>query len=123
MTTSEKIAVMKASEEGKNIQIFDISSNKWVDLENLTIAWDWMHNAYRIKPEPKLRPYTFEELCEAIVKHGGYVQDKISEYVYLISFIRGNEVMYVNGITEEFEKLAEHNIWLDDKSPCGIMEE
>lgn len=59
MTTKEKIAVMQACVDGKQIQIIYYDDDKWVDWHSETDpVWNWGRCEYRIKPEePKYRPY------------------------------------------------------------------
>ncbi len=50
-TTAEKIAVMQAFEDGKEIQYKEQYSTAW--LGAATPNWDWRYLEYRIKPEPR----------------------------------------------------------------------
>lgn len=50
MTTEQKIKVMKAYIDGKQIQYFSRSTFDWQDCKAVPI-WDWVHYSYRIKPE------------------------------------------------------------------------
>lgn len=55
-TAKEVYEVMKAFEEGKEIEIYQYF--RWTPCKEPT--WDWESNDYRIKPEkvePKYRPY------------------------------------------------------------------
>lgn len=60
MTTEEKIKVMQAYVDGKQIQTrAALFKGNWVDV-NIEPSWDWALNDYRIKPEvkkPTYRPY------------------------------------------------------------------
>jgi len=48
-TLAEKIKVMQAALDGKEIEILSCSDN-WVQSNAQT--WDWCNNDYRIKQEP-----------------------------------------------------------------------
>lgn len=115
--TKEKIKVMQAFVDGKAIQYWDSFRNKWVDNEGEPI-WNWRTSEFRIKPETKIRPYTFEEMCEAVKKHGILVREKNRNEVWAI-YSFGNEL--VNYSFNYFEMME--FVWFDDDSPCGIVEE
>lgn len=117
--TKKRIEVMQAYVEGKTIQAYNNTTGEWVDK----IDPNWIHDMvkYRVKPEPKLRPYTFEELKEAIKKHGGYVVDE-EGFVYVIVFANDSSVRYYENSYEDFSDFM-RNKWLDDNSPCGFLED
>jgi hypothetical protein len=50
-TTEEKIAVMQAYVEGKEIQTLDRSCNEWVTTNDP--MWAWNVCDYRVKPKPR----------------------------------------------------------------------
>lgn len=59
-TLEEKIAVMQAAAEGKEIEMETVYGWRY----NSNPKWDWVKFDYRVKPEPepkRYRPYTFEE--------------------------------------------------------------
>lgn len=56
MTTEEKVKVMTAYTEGKQIQIYNFSNKTWEDINHEPV-WDWDNCLYRVKPESKYRPY------------------------------------------------------------------
>ena len=61
MTTEEKIEVMQAYADGKQIEV--LHENDWCRVINP--SWDWKSYDYRVKPEPKYRPYKdTDELIE-----------------------------------------------------------
>ena len=51
---------------GQTIQWRRRDQNEWFDVEpacvGVTLSWDWDEFQYRIKPEPKLRPWTADEV-------------------------------------------------------------
>ena len=51
--------VLKAYGEGKTIQAKSIMNNKWLDVTEP--MFDFFRSEYRIKPEPKYVPFTFED--------------------------------------------------------------
>ena len=69
--TREEVKIMKpiieAFSEGKEIQIFN-DVGGWVGTENL--IFDLSPKYYRIKPEPKYRPFKTQEECwQEMQKH------------------------------------------------------
>lgn len=121
--TKEAIKVMQAYCDGKQIQFKGDINNEypWNDTEDP--VWDWGEFAFRVKPEPKLRPYTFEEMCEAVKKHGVFIKVKNDNIVFaLVGFDEVN-IFFNDSVSEIYHEFLDNNVWLDDNSPCGIMEE
>ena len=131
MTTQEKIEVMKAYEDGKTIQSYDIEQDKWVNCHNPT--WNWLGFDYRIKPESKYRPYkdTDEMIADFKKRFNAkvppyampmiWVRNKTFKDCRLITVFRDKVVMIiVSG--EDMKELFKDYTYLDG-SPCGIKEE
>ena len=59
--TRELLPIMEAYSEGKIIQIWDESKSIWVNLDEA--AFCSSPDKYRIKPEPKYRPFKSREEC------------------------------------------------------------
>lgn len=57
--TRKLLPIMEAYSEGKTVQIWDES--KWVDLDE--VSFSASPDKYRIKPEPKYRPFKSREEC------------------------------------------------------------
>ena len=83
----ERIALMQAYVNGKQIQFFSILENKWVD----TIDPSWSQfNRYRIKPEPNYRPFKNAEECwQEMQKHQpfGWIKDKEDGHYSIITTV------------------------------------
>lgn len=123
MTTKEKIAVMQAFLEGKPIQykLATGSDTDWV--RNDEPRWDWEHCIYRIKPQPKLRPYKLSEFIEALKKHGCFMFVIGSgECHYPVQYFDGSAIK-VNDAMFTYDEVLKTFTWADDNSPCGILEE
>lgn len=120
MSTEEKIEIMQAYLDGKTIQVEN--EDGWVDIKDHEPLWTWQTNRYRIKPSA--RPYTMAEMNKAALKHGGYIYQQ-EESVWLVGGIRVNGVISSDDSTYfTYNELAELDYrWLDDDSPCGVMEE
>ena len=64
----EAAKVMEAYVNGKKIQYLN-DDNEWIDTPN-PFFFDWYNYAYRIKPEPKYRPFKSQEECwNEMLKH------------------------------------------------------
>lgn len=75
--TKERIAVMQAYVDGKQIQ-WERSDDKWVDVSDP--SWSIVNN-FRIKPEPKYRPFKDADECwQEMLKHEpfGWVRNKFN---------------------------------------------
>lgn len=73
--TKERIAVMQAYVDGKQIQV-ESSDSKWADVPEP--SWS-INGNYRIKPEPKYRPFKDADECwQEMLKHQpfGWVKEK-----------------------------------------------
>lgn len=71
--------VMEAYANGKKIQFLD-EYNKWIDVTNP--SFNWSIYIYRIKPEPKYRPFeSLEECWQEMLKHQpfGWLMEKVNK--------------------------------------------
>ena len=57
----ELLPIIQAFSEGKTIEIY--SDREWKDLIIGSIKFDCKPSCYRIKPEPKYRPFKTKEEC------------------------------------------------------------
>ena len=99
------IKVMEAYANGKKIQRTDLDGN-WFDCENPN--FDWASFNYRIKPEPKYRPFKTQEECwQEMLKHDefGWVKSKTRD---------------ANKHISNIEKDIEGNVWFVAASFSGI---
>ena len=112
--------VMEAYANGKKIQFLD-EYNKWIDVANPSFNWS-IYN-YRIKPEPKYRPFKNQEECwNEMHKHldFGWLREKESGYLFntiaVFDSIRIKENAYNYSLVfKRFEFL--------DGAPFGVKEE
>ena len=66
--TRKAAEVMLAYADGKDLQICGQGSNEWVDVT--VPVFNWELNSYRIKPEPRYRPFKNAEECwQEMQKH------------------------------------------------------
>lgn len=113
----ELLPVIQAFAAGKTIQVLSYTG-KWSDIENMQF---YDNNKYRIKPESHLRPYTFEEMCEAIKEHGGYIVESSGVFIDSISCFGTEGIILPADEEISYSELCEYT-WLDDNSPCGVIE-
>ena len=101
---------MEAYANGKQIQYFNVSG-EWVDC----IPY-WLENLeYRIKPENKLVPFTFED--KELLK-GRFIMTKDDpSCIYQITALVRNTVAVTIGYYTYRVLLAD--FLFDDGSPCG----
>ena len=117
--TRNAVKVMEAYANGKKIQYLD-NNNKWIDIHNP--SFDWYDYAYRIKPEPKYRPFKNQEECwNEMHKHldFGWLREKESGYLFntiaVFDSIRIKENAYNYSLVfKRFEFL--------DGAPFGVKE-
>ena len=135
MKVSEQIAIMKAYEDGKTIEVKHYGETAWETEWEIIVyvedyPFDFVLNEYRIATKPKYRPYkSVEEAFNEAEKHGFWVREKDRKYMSIIcrlstKVIRVNnldttkEVVYINGDSSDY--LLKNFVWADDNSPCGI---
>lgn len=118
--------VLKAYSEGKTIQIYD--RGKWNNCDSI-VYFDAKPKKYRIKPEPKLRPYkNAEEFLQAQKEHGMYLISKNKgDRVRLPIIVKAEEIfMYwdpENPSPTGYMYSDLLNYWThQDGTPCGILE-
>ena len=76
-TLEEKIAVMQAAADGKQIQYYSGIYNEWEDVHWMdSLVWNWLDCDYRVKPEePKCEcvPYSMDDFLGDQREHGPYL--------------------------------------------------
>ena len=112
---------MQAFAEGKKIQ-FRCKTGEWL---NILSEFDFTLSPddYRIKPEPKYRPFKNQEECwNEMHKHSdfGWGLNNIGEYVNLSRI--SNDRSFTKGDAFDFNKALKDFRFTDSK-PFGIIEE
>ena len=118
--------------DGKTIQI--ISSNgTWEDIEIEKLSKIYDCNSYRIKPEPKYRPFKNQEECwNEMLKHQpfGFVKSKVKGYFHLIGLVQWpselEDVMIIFATSEQLARSSRslfEDFTFADGEPFGIKEE
>ena len=114
------LPIIQAYVEGKNIQ-YEVDIDRWEDIENPSFR---SFVKYRIKPEPKYRPFKTQEECwNEMLKHQpfGWVKEISSEMLYLINGMSNESIVIMEDINSFKEAM---NIYeFKDGTPFGIKEE
>ena len=115
----ELLPIIRALAEGKNVQF--LSDGEWHDINQADFTC--YPDKYRIKPEPKYRPFKTQEECwQEMLKHQpfGWVRSTISDNLYLIEYI-SDDIDY----NRTFASYNEAFEWVKfaDGTPFGVMEE
>ena len=110
--------------DGKAIQVQNPVTLEWKYLDINQIDEFNEELKYRIKPEPKYRPFKSKEECwNEMLKHQpfGWVKEISSEMLYLINGISDMSIVIMENIDSFREAM---NIYeFNDGSPFGVMEE
>lgn len=127
----ELLPIIQAFAEGKKIELAlfddDGAISEWSDVHFPR----WLDNhIYRIKPEPKYRPFKDADECwEEMQKHQpfGWVIDKSSHRHWAIESTgsmftcNGNDVL-IGSTWKSFEYMLEQYTF-EDGTPCGVKVE
>ena len=113
------LPLMEAYSKGKTIQIKN--KDKWADLVEATFAAS--PDKYRIKPEPKYRPFKNQEECwNEMSKHQpfGWVKNECGNIFNIIAIFK--ESIKLNESSHHYSDLCKHFKFMDG-TPCGIKED
>ena len=124
---AELSPIIKAFSEGRPIQyrIKDNKSAKWNDVDKNYHKFSPHSFMYRIKPEPKYRPFKDEKECwTEMQRHQpvGWVKCKGDGSLGLITLIISEESIYINSIGSNSERTMREFTFADG-TPFGILEE
>ena len=122
----ELLPVIQAFAEGKTIQYFNISEDKWCDIpSNVNVAFTREPCDYRIKSEPKYRPFKNQKECwQEMLKHQplGWLRSKRIKDIYQLITIRNHEIRIFADLPLRFSRAYREYEFLDG-TPFGIKEE
>ena len=108
--------LLKAYGEGKTIQVKSKIGTKWLDT--LEPRFEFLYNEYRIKPEPKYIPFTFED---SKLFRDKWVYLKAQKTLTRIIHIQDDLIRSVTIGTGEYFSYSEllRSFEFEDGSPCG----
>ena len=121
MKVSEQIAIMKAYENGKTIEVKRYDETKWKSIDNIeTYQFNFSKYEYRIAAEPKYRPYkSVKEAFNEAKKHEFWTKEISTGFIINVGAFGENfEDIYINGYNQN--NFLDKFVWADDNSPCGI---
>ena len=119
----ERLPIMRAFAEGKTIQVRINNDSSWTDLLDNKLEISNLYE-YRIKPEPKYRPFKSQEECwQEMLKHQpfGWVKEISCEMLYLINGISNESIVIMEDINSFKEAMNFYEF--KDGTPFGIKEE
>lgn len=119
----ELLPIIQAWAKGKEIQ-FKACSGKWTDVEeNEGLSFVYSSSDYRIKPEPKYRPFKNQEECwEEMHKHSNFGWISDGYYKSTISVKPNSIVMTISSDEYSFIS-AFQTLTFIDGTPFGIKKE
>ena len=122
MKVSEQIAIMKAFEDGKTIEVKCYGETKWESIVYIdNYQFDFAEYEYRIKPVPKYRPYeSVDEAFNEAEKHGFWMQNVDRMYLRFIDGFHINKNSDIFICDYCVDDILDMFVWADDGSPCGV---
>ena len=116
--------IIQAFADGKTIQAIDPYEDEWVDQVGLNFE-SLFEGQYRIKPEPKYRPFANAEECLAeMQKHQPFGWVKIEDLYRNIANVTICSITFADNETRDVEyEQAFKNYTFADGTPFGIKEE
>ena len=122
MKVSEQIAIIKAYEDGKTIEVKRYDETKWESIVYIdNYQFDFVSNEYRIKPVPKYRPYeSVDEAYKEAEKHGFWMQNVDRMYLRFIDGFHINKNIDIFICDYCVDDILDMFVWADDGSPCGV---
>ena len=127
----ELLPIIQAFAEGKTIEIYN--NTEWQDLIIESIKFDCKPSCYRIKPEPKYRPFKTKEECwNEMQKHQpfGWLKSKKNGRLRCIGEVSWSdefETVHIALSTSESLSRSANSMFDEytfaDGAPFGIKEE
>ena len=117
------LPIIKAFSEGKEIEgLYKGTKSPWFKIKDMDFNGGII---FRIKPEPKYRPFKDAEECwQEMQKHQpfGWVKCKEDGSLGLITLIISEENIFINGVGCNSERTM-RGFTFADGTPFGILEE
>lgn len=127
----ELLPIIQAFAEGKTIEIYD--NREWQDLIIGSIKFDCKPSRYRIKPEPKYRPFKTKEECwNEMQKHQpfGWLKSKKNGRFHCIGEVSWSDEFKIvtiplstsESLSRSSDSVFDEYTFADD-APFGVIEE
>ena len=126
MTTEEikrRSELYSALAEGKTIQVKN-TDGEWSDVQPVKLNYIPEELVFRVKPEPKYRPFKTQEECwQEMLNHQpfGWIKAPNGE-LFCIDKVFDEGVVYKHSSCR-FEEYLDSNYTFADGTPFGIKEE
>lgn len=124
--TKERIAVMQAYVDGKQIQV-ECSDDKWADVPEP--SWS-INGNFRVKPEPEYRPFKNADECwQEMLKHEpfGWVRNKFNHNGVIATITcldsRKEFRIHINFNHENTSEDMINSFIFADGAPFGVKED
>ena len=127
----ELLPIIRAFAEGKAIEIYN--NTEWQDLIIESIKFDCKPSCYRIKPEPRYRPFKTQEECwQEMLNHQpfGWLKSKKNGRFHCIGEVSWSdefETVHIALSTSESLSRSSDSVFDEytfaDGAPFGVIEE
>ena len=118
----ELLPIIKAFAEGKTIQYKNKVNPEWEETDCPIWAKE---SKYRIKPEPKYRPFKNQKECwDEMLKHQpfGCIKNNVGNIFNIISIINQNHAIKLNECYSKYSDIFK-DFKFTDGTPFGIKED
>lgn len=119
----EILPIIEAFSKGKTVERFNPGNGEWDELKNPSFDLD--NSFYRIKREPKYRPFKNQEECwEEMLKHQpfGWIKNDVGNIFNIIAMVNQNHVIKLNECYSKYSDLFK-DFKFTDGTPFGVKEE
>lgn len=119
----EILPIIEAFSKGKTVERFNPGNGEWDELKNPSFDLD--NSFYRIKREPKYRPFKNQEECwEEMLKHQpfGWIKNDVGNIFNIIAMVNQNHVIKFNECYSKYSDLFK-DFKFTDGTPFGVKEE
>lgn len=119
------LPIIQAFTEGKTIQIRKHGEESYYDSTNSKLNFDLGYYSYRVKPEPKCRPFkNVDECWQEMLKHQpfGWLREKGRNVRTQIGFIHTEGIQGTSGGSSNYKAFFDCFSFADG-APFGILEE
>lgn len=119
------LPIIQAFAEGKTIQIRKHGEESYYDSTNSKLNFDLGYYSYRVKPEPKCRPFkNVDECWQEMLKHQpfGWLREKKRNVYTQIGFMHTEGIQGTSGGSSNYKAFFDCFSFADG-APFGILEE